>query len=61
MNKYWASIICTFIICVTIVVVFFSPYHYSMYNGKYPVRDNWMNGKTEMMKANPDIKWNEID
>ncbi|WP_028609193.1 hypothetical protein [Paenibacillus harenae] len=61
MNKWWAAVICTFFVCLTAVIVFYNPYHYSMYNGKYPVRDNWITGKTEIMKANPDIKWNEIN
>ena len=50
MNKYVAFLISVALICVTAIVIFFNPYHYSMYGGKYPVRDNWITGKTEMLK-----------
>lgn len=60
MNKWLAYVICTFFVCVAAVAIFFNPYHYSMYQGKYPVRDNWVTGKTEILKGSPTIKWNEI-
>lgn len=48
-NRNLTAIICTLMICITVILVFFNPYHYTMIGGKNPVRDNWITGKTEIL------------